>query len=138
MKGVDEYRKNEVASSDSIRIITLLLEGAVNFIKLAEKKLEEGDVAGKGYFISRATAVVAELSSALDMEKGMEIAANLKRLYDFVIDRLVDGNIKNDAKALEEACRVMEIIAEGWKDMEKQGASLVPQGETRVEMGIRI
>jgi len=65
-----EYRKTEVNTSDNVGIISLLYDGAINFIKIAGKRLEEGDIAGKGLFIGKATGVVAELSSSLLVKHG--------------------------------------------------------------------
>jgi len=113
-----EYRKTEVNTSDNVRIISLLYDGGINFIRMARKKLEEGDIAGKGLFIGKATGVVAELSSSLNMEAGGEIAGNLRRLYDYILDRLLYANLKNDPRAFEEAEKILDILRSAWKEME--------------------
>jgi len=117
-----EYRKTEVNTSDRVRIISLLYDGAISFIKMARKRLEEGDIAGKGLFVGKATGVVAELSSSLDMESGGEIAGNLKRLYDYILDRLLYANLKNDAGAFDEAEKVLGILRSAWKEMENRNS----------------
>jgi flagellar protein FliS len=51
------------------------------------------------------------------MEKGGDISVNLRRLYDFVQQRLLYANMHNDIKALEEAEEVLNTIRGGWKEM---------------------
>lgn len=116
------YKQAEVSTSDRVRIVGLLYDGAINFIKIAEKKIQDNDIAGKGLFIVKATAIITELSNSLDSEKGGEIAANLHKLYDFVVDRLISANMNNDIKSLHEAVNVIEILRSGWKELEAASA----------------
>jgi flagellar protein FliS len=119
MRQFDAYRKATVDTSDNVKLVSLLFDGAVNFLKVARGKMEQRDIAGKGIYIGKATAIVGELSSSLNMEGGGEIARNLRRLYDFVLDRLLMANLKNDPVALNEAERVLELLRSGWKEMER-------------------
>ncbi|NOZ26194.1 MAG: flagellar export chaperone FliS [Nitrospirae bacterium] len=135
MKQALEYRKTEVNTSDNVRIVSLLYDGAINFIKIARTRLEEGDIAGKGLFVGKATGVVAELSSSLNMEAGGEIAGNLKRLYDYILDRLLYGNMNNDAVAFDEAEKVLDILRSAWKEIEtRKPHAPVPADNARMEL----
>ncbi len=121
------YKQVEIGTSDNVRVISLLYEGAINFIRIGKEKIKAGDVAGKGLYIGKATAIVGELVSSLNMEAGGEIARNLGRLYDFVLDRLLHGNMKNDVKALENAEEVLKILKDGWKQIESTSAPAMPK-----------
>ena len=101
MRQFDAYRKTTVDTSDNVRLVSLLFDGAVNFLKVARGKMEQHDIAGKGIYLGKVTAIVGELNSSLNMEQGGEIARNLRRLYDFVLDRLLKANLKNDLNAAE-------------------------------------
>ena len=124
MQKFDAYRKSTIDTSGNVRVISLLFDGAINFIKLGRIKMVERNIAGKGLYIGKATAIVGELTSSLNMEAGGEIARNLRRLYDFVLDRLLKANLKNDVVALDEAEKVMQTLREGWKGMERNQASI--------------
>ncbi|MBE0569815.1 MAG: flagellar export chaperone FliS [Deltaproteobacteria bacterium] len=140
MRQFDAYRKATVDTSDNVRLVSLLFDGAVNFLKVARGKMEQRDIAGKGIYIGKATAIVGELSSSLNMEEGGEIARNLRRLYDFVLDRLLKANLKNDLASLNEAERVLEMLRSGWKEMEmeQQAASRVPSMKTSAGAGMAV
>lgn len=119
MQPQDAYRETAVGGSDGVRVVSLMFDGAVNFIRVARRRMESGDVAGKGTFLGKATSVVGELSASLNMQEGGEIARNLRRLYDFVLDRLLAANLRNDGKALAEAESVLCVLRDAWKDMER-------------------
>jgi flagellar protein FliS len=122
MQQFDAYRKTTVDTSDNVRLVSLLFDGAVNFLKVARGKMEKQDTAGKGIYIGKVTAIVGELTSSLNMEEGGEVARNLRRLYDFVLDRLLKANLKNDMVALGEAEKVLDMLRQGWKEMERNQA----------------
>jgi len=120
MQQLMEYKNTEINTSDKVRIISLLYEGAINFIKIAKKKTLEQDIAGKGLYIGKATSIIGELSSSLNTEAGGEIVMNLRRLYDFVLEKLLSANLKNDIKAFDDAERVLEVLRNAWKEMERE------------------
>jgi flagellar protein FliS len=118
MHHLSEYKKTEVNTADKIRLVIMLYEGAVNFLRIAKNKLHQRDIAGKGLYLTKATAIVGELSSALDMEAGGEIAKNLRSLYTYILGRLLDANLKNDYAAFDEVERILLTLSEGWKGIE--------------------
>jgi len=137
MTGMDAYRQVQINTADRVRIITLLFDGAVNFMKMALEAIKNGDVAQKGVCIGKATSIIGELSSSLDLKNGSEIAGNLRRLYDFVLDRLFYANLQNDQEALDVAMRVVDVIRQGWKEMERVETS-VKNGERTQETGVGV
>jgi len=138
MHSASAYKTTEINTADRVRIISLMYDGAVNFINLAKERLLEGDLSGKGLYTGKATAVIGELSSSLDMEAGGEIARNLKMLYDYILDRLLFANLHNNQAGYDEAIRVINILREGWKEMEKQQQASVKQSEVVLTAGVRV
>ena len=57
------------------------------------------------------------LKISLDHEKGGDIAARLDALYDYMVARLLQANIRNDAKALEEVSGLLEEIHSAWREI---------------------
>ncbi|MBI5741903.1 MAG: flagellar export chaperone FliS [Nitrospirae bacterium] len=111
------YRKTVLTTTDRVRIILMLYEGASNHLKIAMKKIENRDILSKGTHISKATLIVTELSNVLDMEKGGEISRNLRSLYDYVLRQLLYANLNNDIAALGDAEKVISTLRDGWKEM---------------------
>jgi flagellar protein FliS len=115
MNGIDAYQRTAIGTQSRGRLIVLLYDGAIKFMKLAIKALEEGDFAAKGQYLSRAQDVINELNAVLDMEGGGEIAQNLRRLYFFMNRRLWDANAKRDPQIIGEVITLMEELNQSWK-----------------------
>jgi flagellar protein FliS len=121
--GVNPYLQTQVQSRTPLELVVMLYDGAIRFTSEARAAIVARDVARRGNAVSRAMAILSELQSTLDLEKGGEIAANLDKLYTFVRDRLVDASIKQDVRPVDEALKVLTTLREGWS-----GISASPLG----------
>jgi flagellar protein FliS len=115
MKGITAYQETTVATQGKGRLIVLLYDGAVKFMKLAVKELEAGNYEAKGQYIGRAQDIINELNAVLDMKAGDEIAANLRKLYCFMNSRLSEANTKCDPQLIREVITLMEELNQSWK-----------------------
>ncbi|RJQ13372.1 MAG: flagellar export chaperone FliS [Nitrospiraceae bacterium] len=104
--------------SQNVKTISMLYDGAVNFVRLAKKKQEVGDSAGKAFYIRKSSAIIRELSVSLNMDGG-EISQNLRKLYEYVIGNLVRAEAHNDLASLDDAEKVIEILRSAWKEMQE-------------------
>jgi flagellar secretion chaperone FliS len=95
----------------------MLYEGAIKFLRLAIKKLDEKDYAGKGYYINKAQDVINELNAVLNMEAGGEMATNLRTLYVFMIRHLSEANIKKSPAMIQEVIDLLEELLQGWRSI---------------------
>ena len=115
MNGISAYQDSSVSTQSKGRLIVLLYEGAIKFMKLAIKELEAGNYKEKGQYINRARDIINELNVVLDVDAGGEIATNLRRLYCFMDRRLSEANIKRDPQIIREVIRLMEELNQSWK-----------------------
>jgi len=115
MKGISTYKENAVSTQTKGRLIVLLYEGAIKFLRQAISELEAGNYAAKGEYINKAQAIIAELDSSLDMEAGGEIAQNLRDLYHFVSRHLNEANVKRDPQRIRDVLTCLEDLIEGWR-----------------------
>ena len=115
MDAITTYKENAVSTQTRGRLIVLLYEGAVKFLRQAITDLEAGRYTEKGEYIGKAQAIIGELDACLDTERGGEIAENLRRLYVFMSRHLDEANIKRDAQRIREVIVCLEELLEGWK-----------------------
>lgn len=95
--------ESAVMSASPHQLIEMLFDGANSALVRARLFLEQGDVVAKGEALSKAINIIDNgLKAGLDQEKGGEIATNLSELYDYMIRRLLQANLRNDAQAIEE------------------------------------
>ena len=115
MKGISAYQDNTVTTQSKERLIVMLYDGAIKFMKLAVNELEAGNFQAKGQYITKALDIINELNAVLDMNAGGEIAENLRKLYNFMHRRLSDANIKRDPQMIREVIQLMEELNQSWK-----------------------
>jgi flagellar protein FliS len=113
---ISQYQNIQVSTSNPEKILIMLYDGAINFTRIAIDKLAKGDVAGKGLYISKAQAIVAELMNTLNHEVGGDISRQLEQLYNYLIDELIAANIKNAPEPLENAVRILTTMRDTWVD----------------------
>ena len=107
--------ETNVASADQHTLILLHFEGAEAAIRQAKNKLAENDVAAKGKAISQAIQIVTDgLGASLDVKAGGELAERLAALYEYIHDRLVQGNLKKDREMLTEARGLLTELRDAW------------------------
>jgi len=115
MKALEAYQQTAVTTQSKGRLIVMLYDGAIKFLKLAVKELEAGNFAAKGQYINRAQDIINELNAVLDMDAGGEIAQNLRSLYMFINRRLSQANAKRDPQMIQEVITLMNELNQGWK-----------------------
>ncbi len=115
MNSTDFYQETAVTTQDKGRLVVILYEGAIKFLKLAVIAIENNDFEGKGANISKARDIIFELNTVLDIEAGGEIAQNLRKLYNFMGRHLTQASIKCDVQMVQEVITILEELNEGWK-----------------------
>lgn len=115
MNGIKAYQDAAVTTQSRGRLIVLLYEGAIKFLKLAIKEMEANNYEAKGRYINKAQDIINELNAVLDMDAGGAIASNLRKLYVFMNRRLCEANIKRDSQMIREVIGLMEEMNQSWK-----------------------
>ena len=115
MNGIGTYQQTAVATQSRGRLIVMLYDGAIKFLKLANKELVAGNFAAKGQYINRAQDIINELNAVLDMDAGGEIAQNLRKLYVFMGRHLSRANVKRDPQMIQEVITLLEELNQSWK-----------------------
>jgi flagellar secretion chaperone FliS len=113
----NEYRHNEVVTSSQGKLIIMMYEGALKCVTFALEGIDSKDLAKKGIHIKKTHDIINELSCALDMEKGGDVAQKLESLYQFILHQLTVANVKSDRKALESIVNVLTPLMEAWKEL---------------------
>ena len=117
-RAASAYKNVSLETSDPYQLVNMLFEGLMQAIADARAALKRGDVATKCAQVSRAVRLIEEgLKPGLDIQKGGDLAANLNGLYGYCVLRLTQANLRNDDAALEDVVRVIEPLAQGWKQM---------------------
>ena len=112
-----KYKQVQVKTANNEKLLIMLYQGCVKFLRLAKKSIDENDIEGTNNYIIRAQDIIRELRNTLDMEKGGEIATNLSQLYDFMLRQLVEANINKDSEKIEVVEDMMVELLDSWKQI---------------------
>jgi flagellar protein FliS len=111
---LNQYQNTQVVTSSREKILLMLYDGAINFTRMAIDRLNAGDMAGKGVYIGKAQAIIAEFINTLNHEVGGEMAARLEQLYLYIMSEYSEANISRDAAHLENALKILGTLRETW------------------------
>lgn len=111
------YQSVQITTTDRGRLLLMMYEGAIKFLKQAKAGLEENDMMKFCRFLSKGQAIIAELMNTLDFEKGGSIARDLDRLYDFMLFYLTEANLHRDPKRVGRVIGLIETIYSAYKEI---------------------
>lgn len=94
--------------------LTLMLyNGSLKFMKIAKRAMNDKNFQDKNTNIIKAQNIVQELRSTLNSE--MSMSAGLEQMYEYMYNRLIEANMKNDVTALEDVETLMTDLRNTWK-----------------------
>jgi len=110
-----------VADASPTRLVQIMFEQILAHLAAARGSMERisnnrplNEVVVKGKAVSKAVALINQLNATLDMERGGEVAANLRSLYEYMMHRLTLANATNDARIAAEVAALVGEIKSGW------------------------
>ncbi len=118
---LDRYRQVDISTASPVMLVVKLYEGAIQQASQARAHAEGGRLPEHARALGKALAIVSELQSTLDLERGGELGNNLNDLYGYVTERLVDANLKVRAESIDEAVSVLSTLLAGWKEIASGG-----------------
>ena len=130
----NSYQKQEIEGASKGKIVLLLIEGTIKFLRKAAKAIDEANIQESHNNIIRAENIIYELMSTLNMEAG-EIAQNLMRLYDFMIWHLIEANKDKDKTKVEAVINLLTPLKDAWKEIVDKEVSPTPFPKTKPNAG---
>jgi flagellar protein FliS len=104
----------DVDSVTPYQVITLLLDGALERIDQAIRRVTEGEIDEAVILVEKAIGIIGGLRNSLDLDQG-EIATNLDALYDYILVSLQAIDTESPLVTLDEVKNLLQEIDSGWK-----------------------
>ena len=117
-EALNKYKQNSIMTATPEELTLMLYDGAIKFMNIGKYSIENKDLEKAHTSLVRAQDIILELNYSLDMNQ--EISKELRELYEFVLSKLVDGNIQKDTKAIDEALNIVNEMRDTWKEVVKQ------------------
>lgn len=105
------------ATANPYQLVLMLMDGLLDELARTEGHIQARQFERKGLAINKCLQILGGLDSALDMQQGGELAANLRQLYDYCGQQLFNASLHNDTAQLNEVVRILTELREGWQAM---------------------
>ncbi len=115
---LNQYKQNAVFTATPEELTLMLYDGGIKFMNIAKYSIENNDIQRAHEALIRAQDIIIELNSSLNME--YEISTNFRRLYGFILDKLIDANIQKKIEPIDESLEILVEMRDTWKEAMQQ------------------
>lgn len=112
---LNAYQQNSVNTASRERLLIMLYDGLVKFIRLGISGVEERDIAKSNTNFIKAQNIILEFMATLNMDAGGELSKSLMMLYDYMHRRLIEANIKKDTEVAKEILGYAEELKDSFE-----------------------
>ena len=98
----------------------MLYDRAITALKDVIQAIEANDIERRWNSNKLAGEVIETLWATLDLDQGGEIAANLDRLYSFMLQHLPAVDFKNDPQPAREVIDLLEPLRQSWHELARR------------------
>ena len=117
-RGYDAYAKNKILTASPAELTLMLYEGAIKFCNIAIAAIEEKDIEKAHNNITKLENIIAEFLSTLDHK--YPVAQDFENVYNYLMERLLEANLKKDKEILEEVLTHLRTMCDTWKEVMEQ------------------
>ncbi|TCS83304.1 flagellar export chaperone FliS [Tepidibacillus fermentans] len=109
------YQQNSVTTASPGELTLMLYNGCLKFIKQAKQAIQEKKIEEKNTNLIKAQNIIRELMATLNMD--YEVAKHMMQMYDYMLRRLMEANIKSDIEILNEIEGYVIDFRDTWKEV---------------------
>lgn len=112
-----QYNKSKVLTASPAELTLMLYDGAIKFGNIAVLAMEKKEIEKAHNNIMKMTRIIEELRLSLDMK--YPVAQDFDRIYAYVLQRLLECNIRKDPEIMEEILKHIRSLRDTWKEVMK-------------------
>lgn len=117
------YRQSQVETASPAQLLLMLYDGAIRFLTIAREKMATGEIEPRHTNLLKTQSIIAELLSSLNMRKGGDLAVNLQRVYTYMLQQLVEANLRDDPKPIDNVLTMLCDLRDSWAVVAQQTLS---------------
>ena len=110
-----QYNTNKILTASPAELTLMLYEGAIKFCNIAIVGIEQGNIQKAHDNIMKTQKIIEEFQITLDRK--YEVAKDFDAVYNYLIIRLREANMKKDAAILEEVLKHLRTMRDAWKEV---------------------
>ena len=113
-----EYTTNKILTASPAEVTLMLYERAIKFCNIAIVSIEHGEIEKAHLNIKKTQRIIEEFRNTLDHK--YPVAEDFDRIYVYLLQRLLQANIKKDTAILEEVNTHLRSVRDTWKEVMRQ------------------
>ena len=110
-----KYNNSKVLTASPAELTLMLYDGAIKFCNIAIMGIEQNDIQKAHTNIRKVERIIEEFRSTLD--RRFAVAEDFDRVYVYLLQRLLEANIKKDKAILEEVNMHLRSMRDNWKEV---------------------
>ena len=114
------YKSNSINFASKDQLLLMLVDGASKFSKIGRQAIIDKDVKKAHENIVKTQNIFYELMATMDVSKGGEWTESLMQVYEFIVRRLADANIKKSEEIMNEIIPLIEDVRDTWNEAYKK------------------
>ncbi|MBR1391543.1 MAG: flagellar export chaperone FliS [Lachnospiraceae bacterium] len=114
-QGYAAYQNSKIMTASPAEITLMLYEGAIKFCNIAIMAVEERDIQKAHTNIMKVEHIIEEFQGTLNHK--YPVAKDFENVYNYIMQRLVEANIKKDKDILEEVLGHLRTMRDTWKEV---------------------
>ena len=130
------YLENLVKTASPAKLVEILYEKFLELVESSKKDIENKDFVAVNEKLKKAQDIITELNISLNMEKGGEIAKNLRSLYNYIFKRLIDANVEKNVKILDEVTELMSGLLDAWREAMKRAKDSIRESQKGLDVSL--
>lgn len=110
-----QYNNSKVLTASPAELTLMLYDGAIKFTNIAIMAIEKKDIEKAHNNIVKVEKIINEFRATLDSK--YEVSQDFDRVYVYLLQRLLEGNVKKDTEILEEVNTHLRSMRDTWKQV---------------------
>lgn len=116
---MDQYTRSKILTASPAELTLMLYDGAIKFCNIAILGIEQGNIQKAHDNILKVERIIEEFQVTLNFN--YPIANDFNNVYNYLMKRLREANMKKDKDILEEVNAHIHTLRDAWKEaMKKQ------------------
>lgn len=110
-----QYNTSKILTASPAELTLMLYDGAIKFCNIAIIAVENKDIEKAHIHIQKTRKIIEHFRLTLDMK--YPVAQDFDRVYEYLMRRLLQANIKKDKEILEEVNEHLHSMRDTWKEV---------------------
>ncbi|MDD3413800.1 MAG: flagellar export chaperone FliS [Lachnospiraceae bacterium] len=113
-----QYSNSKVLTASPAELTLMLYEGTIKFCNIAIMGIEQQNMEKAHNNIMKVQRIIEEFQITLNHD--YSVAKDFDAVYNYLLKRLVEANLKKDKEILEEVLVHLRTMRDTWKEVMKR------------------